>query len=342
MSTTNTQFTEPPPLLNTETGRATSRILFPNAIPIKPLEFDRSGILTHEPEVIAKAMDALRNEYPSFSNTSNWLYSKDDWQTYERRTNQACHASLTSMEQKAYDTVIATENGLNRLVLKPKKDNYKPFLSWLLYDSPYGEFILNREDFDFCLDYGFVISGGLPQPLLMNICILSRHFYEIPVDSFKAFNKLTSDGIDPTVCYSMLMNRYGVDDTGIWQSYGGHRAAPAYSPVVLKNIYNGVYGKDVERRTMKDIKSIYGASKLFDNNQYNAFTHWAQDDEDFRKALKESRGVPVETYRPPNPFVKNLNADSAIRPGQFTNKECVDFVIPYLDKLIRKEMSGVT
>jgi hypothetical protein len=287
-------------------------------------------------------MDALRNEYPSFSYTANWLYSTNDWKTYQRSIGRACHASLPHVDNEAYDTVIATENGYNRLVLGTLKDNYKPFLSWLLYDSPYGEFILNREDFDFCLDYGFVISGSLPQPLLMNICILSRHFYEVPVDSFKAFNKLTSDGIDPTICYSMLMNRYGTDNTDIWQSYGGHRVAPAYSPSVLKNIYNGVYGDGVTLDSMKEVKSLYGASNLFYNDQYNAFTHWAQENKDFRKALKESRGGPVETYRPPNPFVKNLNADSVIRPGQFTNKECVDFVIPYLDKLIRKEMSGVT
>jgi hypothetical protein len=287
-------------------------------------------------------MDALRNEYPSFSYTANWLYSKDDWKTYERKVAQACHAALTNMSDKAYDTVIATENGYNRLVLKPKKDNFKPFLSWFLYDSPYGEFILNREDFDFCLDYGFVISGSLPQPLLMNICIISRHFHEVPVASFKAFNELTEKGLDPTICYSMLMNRYYVDNTDIWQSYGGHRVAPAYHPDVLKNIYNGVYGADVYLESMKTHKTIYHASKLFDNDQYDAFSHWAHGDKDFQRALKESRGEPVETYRPPNPFANNPNADRVIKPGQFTNKECVDFVIPYLDNLMRKEMSGVT
>ncbi len=322
---------------STETGRGISRTFFPNAIPTKSLEFDRSKIKEHSPEEIERAKAALKQEHQSFSSIANWLTSEDGFVSYEPHRRRSCHAGLPRHPAACFKNLIATENGWARNSGKPK--DFAPFVSWFLYDSPYGEFILNRDDFDFCFNYGFILSGSLPQPLLMNICIISRHFYELDQKTFATFNSLTSKGFDPTLCYSMLFNAYGSHiPAAAYLPYGSHRAAISYSPLDLLNIYRGVYGC-ATTDTMQKVGSIYGASKLFRSDPVQSVLTWVKGNQEFRDALRASRGQEKEVYRPPNPFkpVPPLY-QRVMQDHEFTNEEAVDFVIPYLDTYLRKEM----
>ena len=323
-----------------ETSSSTEigRVFFPNAIPTKPLEFDRSKIKEHSPEEIERAKAALKKEHQYFSSTANWLTSEDGFVNYEPYRGRACHAALPRHDDRCFKNLIATENGWARAHISGASF-ISPFLSWFLYDSPYGEFILNRDDFDFCFNYGFILSGSLPQPLLMNICIISRHFYELDQKTFTTFNSLTSKGFDPTLCYSMLFNSYGsYTPTAAYMPYGGHRAASSYSPVDLLNMYRGVYGC-ATTDTMTRVNSIYGASKLFCSEPDQSVLTWAKGNKEFLDALRGSRGQEKEGYRPPNPFkLAPPRHQRVMQAHEFTNEEAVDFVIPYLDTYLRKEM----
>jgi len=357
MNTTETL--EPPEtLLNMEIGQNTSpkkkkagRVFFPNAIPVKPLEFDRSKIKKHSKKEIQQAGKALKEKYSTFSSTANWLVPNDgkNWDDVAPYTSKPCHANLISLTRdNHYDGLIATENGAKRVSLKDKNglETYRPFLSWFLYESPYGEFILNRDNFHECLKYGFVFSFSLPQPIFMNMCIISRHFYEINKESFEIFNKLTlQEKLDPTICYSMIFNSYFSNSptlSNAHMSFCGHRVTECYEPSGLKNIFNGVYGENLNQKNIKDTGKFSGASLLFkDSNHTRNFHSWAVEQEEFIDFLKKQRkgNEKVEKYSPPNPFKPTTyNFGGDLGRGRFTNKEAFDFVIHWLDALIRKEL----
>ena len=341
----------------TETGRVT----FPNAIEVKPLKFDRDTLVVHPEEEIALAKQALIDNKPLCVGTANWFSSSNHWKSVFPYINKACHANLPYMSRERYKTVIALENGWDRNtrfatgVYNRKEDTGKnlslPFLSWLLYNSPYGEFILNRDDFEFCANYGFIVSGELPHAVLMNLAILSRHFYECKYDCFVQFNDLTLEkGIDPTIAYAMCFNTYfsyyGESYLNKkFQGYSGHRVTTTYDVPTFLNLFNGEYGKG-ESRKMYAVGKTGGASSLFKKSSgdiYSGLTEWCMMNGEFKSALAKWRkpDADISTYKPPNPFApRDYNNEVAIlQPGQFTFKEAYDFVAEYIDAFIRKELS---
>lgn len=256
-----------------------------------------------------------------------------------------------------YSNVIAFENGWSRntrepapaLKVKDTKNLSWPFLSWFLYDSPYGEFILNRDNFEFCSTNGFIVSGTIPHALLQNIAIISRHFYEIHKDSFVRFNEMTLEkGVDPTIAYAFLFNSYYsyYGDSYLKHPFGiyaGHRVTSAYRPQEFLNLFKGEWGSLAEKRNSGVWRSPSKAGSLFaaDEAYYNGFPSWARNNKNFQEALKAYRkpDVNLETYSPPNPFVRNPTLPRILGAGEFTFEECFDFVMPYVDDLIRKELN---
>lgn len=337
-----------------------TRVYFPNAIPVKPLEFDRSKIKAHKDKEIEFAVKILKESYSQFIGTANWVYFKSP-KDYSLKREGACHAALPRTVDGKH--LVAFENGYNR-----RKPQYKcsenqaaSFLSWFLYYSPYGEFILNRDDFDTCFNYGFIVSSSIPQPIIMNLAIVSRHLYELYATTFESFENLTNKGFDPTICYSFLCNTNfsssALAATAFAlkvRSYSGHRVAGAYSTTTLKNIFNGYYGyKSLTTKNIYDVGSIYGACYLFTSQTDRVYSEYfpeeeAGKDRAFVSALKEYRdnlnkNKEPEVYKPPNPFDPAPNRNFApviMAAGDFTGRELVDFVIPYIDNRIRKELNN--
>ena len=182
-----------------------TRVYFPNAIPVKPLDFDRSRIKAHTDEEIEFAVKVLKESYKEFKGTANWVYFRSP-KDFSVKHEGACHAALPRTVDGVH--LVAFENGYNRRRPgnKCSENQAASFLSWFLYYSPYGEFILNRDDFDTCFNYGFIVSSSIPQPIIMNLAIVSRHLYELYDQTFESFENLTSKGFDPTICYSFLCN----------------------------------------------------------------------------------------------------------------------------------------
>jgi hypothetical protein len=338
------------PSSNREIGPVT----FPNAIPVKPLNFDRSGIIKHSAKEIKEMADYFKEQRKSFSGTTNWTFwsKRTGFALYK---NQVCHYRLPNMPKESYSKLLGLENGARRKGNKKRVITTLPFLTWFLYHSPYGEFILNRNNFNFCANYGFIVSGSLPQPILMNLAIISRHFYELSTDCFELFNKATlEDGIDPTIAYSVIFNTYtlaieGLNDktsTQRYYGYTGHRVSEPYSPPVLLNIFNGVHG-DVTLLSMRTNKTIYGASDLFKTRGRgpHTLTDWTMKSQEFQKSLdlwrKTRKGNLSKVYRPPNPFIQQRNlAAQQLRAGEFTNQEAIEFVLPWLDAYIREQLNN--
>jgi hypothetical protein len=335
-------------------NRAIGPVTFPNAIPVKPLNFDRSRIIKHSAKEIKEMADYFKEQRKSFSGTTNWVCwaGKDGFSLYK---SQACHYRLPNMPKESYSKLLGLENGAKRKGNKKSVTTTLPFLTWFLYHSPYGEFILNRNNFNFCANYGFIVSGSLPQPILMNLAIISRHFYELSTDCFELFNKTTlEDGIDPTIAYSVIFNTYtlaieGLNDktsTQKYYGYTGHRVSEPYSPPVLLNIFNGVYGK-ASLLSMRTHKTIYGAADLFKTHKGgpHTLTDWTMKSQAFQKSLdlwrKTRKDNLLKVYRPPNPFIQQVyQKPQRLREGEFTNREAIEFVLPWLDAYIREQLNN--
>jgi len=312
----------------------------------------RNYLKEHSSEEIEAAKEYLASKKKYCTQTANWFVSStEDWSKPYDYIYQPCHAALTKMGRGKYENVIALENGWKRMNTTRAKNLSRslPFLSWFLYYSPYGEFILNRDDFEYCRDYGFIVSGELPHAVLMNIAIISRHFYEVNEDTFKRFNDLTLEkGFDPTIVYSLVFNTYfSYYDYGEkwlhkkYQGYSGHRVAYPYSPNVLVNLFNGFYGNNAVSKKMYQHNTTTGSSGLFTNNDDMTFIDWVRTSQDFQNSLRLWRkpDAKVESYKPPNPFVKvNPYEDNhrVLRPWEFTYEELFNFVIEYTDNLVRK------
>lgn len=317
----------------------------------------RKTLKEHTREEVEAAKLYLKNNLAKCVGTASWFASSSpEWNINDVKEylNQGCHASLPRMSEGLFTNVIALENGWRRRKHGKEQKNLScmdPFLSWFLYYSPYGEFILNRDDYDSCRTAGFIVSGELPHGILMNLAIISRHFYEVHYDAFRRFNELTLEkGLDPTIVYSFVFNcYYSYQNYGNsylnkkYMVYSGHRASNAYEPNSLVNIFKGVYGRAEERKMYRH-KFTSGSARLFcTSDVYTTFDTWARGNQKFRNALAAWRrpDAVVDNYKPPNPFAPRdpYAEENVLAPGEFTYKECFDFVIEYTQTLVLEELA---
>lgn len=266
----------------------------------------------------------------------------------ETQFGRACHAFVGSTE--AYFRYgIITENGARRNLSIEQKTVVEPFLKWFLYDSFLSPFIFNRDDYDYCRDYGFVVSGNVPQPLFQAIMIISRHFYECSLQAFKKFNELTEkQGVDPFLAYCLAFNtvwsaKSQVEGSNTVTNKYNHRAFHSVSFEMLENYYNGKCATESLTKSYKSNPSTGNVSCLFNNEQKIVRMGRHIGCEQFREPCNsrltdalltfraERDGKEKEGYRPPNPFTKSNNP-SNLAERTMTYDEYFSFFVSFLVK----------
>lgn len=259
--------------------------------------------------------------------------------------NQMCHRSFGS-NGVINPSLVATECGWKRA--GKERDTVRGFLDYVL--SSYIGHVIVLRDPEFILDNGFIISLDFPAPLLQNLMIMTRHFYEIPPRTFLLFDKAVSEGLHPDVAYQIFFCSTfsaSIGDQGlsypVQPSYG-HRAhglmnakdmdlfirreiGPFYAGS-KKNYrkdcsYVGGSGVFANRPPIKDhgyITSHVGGTDTIVDDLHN--------DEEFVSALRKFRNGDSDVYRPPNPFVSS--SAPVLKAGQITQKEVLEFMIPWI------------
>lgn len=299
------------------------------------------------PKFVEKALKCLEEERPNFTGTANFIGVGTNHT--DVRIGQSCHAAMQRLDERV---VLATENGFKRKhsSIALTKEQARPFLSWFLYDSPYGFIILNRDDIESCEDYGFVLAGDAPTTLVQSACIISRHFYECYPRSFVEFNKLVERGIDGFIAYQICFNS-NISFASLNTDFSrtpfsvveGHRVTGTVNPEVMLNYYRGE-NQHTLGETYQSAPSIYGSSKLFIKKMtYQGkycLQRYRQNSEKFHNFLLENEGKlkPVSNvYRPPNPFVPDYSQREADK-YQFTLEQAVSCVADYCQDFIRENL----
>lgn len=288
------------------------------------------------------------NDDTAFYGTANFAGVSKDGKLYSC-IGRACHSTIGSMPDE-HRHAVATENGATRSGKDLK--NVELFLEWLLYHSPYSMFIVNRNDFDFCLNHGFIVSGMAPYKLLQNLMIITRHFKECHENCFKTFDDLVlNHGVDPLVAYSCLFNSNISSKAGsyqsteahpstVYQDHGAHRVTTTYTLEGLLNIVKGNLIAEPGEPYI-ELASIQGGSKLWKSGGKVSFSIQGMEYPGLNKAIRISRGEAVDDvkiYHPPNPFApKTYRTDMAKR---FTCDEAVKVAIPWLDAALKEKLAN--
>lgn len=252
---------------------------------------------------------------------------------------QGCHASGPYLSHNRFSEVFATEIALGRNSFSTAKELMLPFLRWLVYESYYSPFILNKDDFDFIQEYGIIISGETPYKLLHNLCITSRHFRECSDNAFIYFNRMTQEeGYDPYIPYLLSFCSNISSQAATWnpkieeqlfQIYGGHRAfGPANITFEhLKRYYEDKAFSTFVGEPWKESATIYGSSDIFGNGQ--SLDLLRKNDNEFNQLILQHRaGGKVVEYKPPNPFVRKTQG--APNPDRILVSEIIPVLLPYL------------
>lgn len=254
-----------------------------------------------------------------------------------------------------------TYGGNGAKVVKTR-EQVRPFMEYLLHQSPYAPFILTQ-DTEWCLDWGIVVSADIPANVMQNALIMSRYFYELGAAAFDMFNLLLSRGVNPDVAHVCAFGTAaaGGDELILTQGtypQSNHRATMLSAPADVKRM--------VERRigacyptAFADPATFYRnqtaylggvllfvekgkdqgtSSRLVSRYQPVSFVEEAFKDKDFVEMLSEHRKAKAasETYRPPNPFAPG--GKTHLAPNQFSNQEFLDAVIPWLNEYATRDI----
>lgn len=302
-----------------------------NDLPFNP-KYEQGGVDA------AKAW--LIDNLDSFDTKSNFCVVNNDGSEVAGFTNRYCHGALLGEPQPGR-SLIGTEIAAGRKRLLQVID---PWLKWLLYDSYYSRFILNRDDYDFCKSYGIIVSCDMPAPLMQNIMIISRAPVESTIDAFKLFNKLLGEGYDPALLYMFIfcssistLRDGGYSSGAVTCRLGNHVPYRLCSqPNGLKRYVNGDFGSSL---------ADHASTRIYrDNHDYSGGlayfpAHWLDGIHlasplllealvEARKTDKESEG-----YAPPNPFAPPSRA--APSQSQYpTVTEFIEVILPLLQKEI--------
>lgn len=294
----------------------------------------------------------------AFSSTANFAFINADSKV-NAYYGEACHSAMGSSGtcQKT-SVLVATEAYLHQDNRRDDSKYYRydndykfirydksaelmmPFFEWVVYESVYGRFILNRDDRE-SVETGFIVSSAVPASIMQSIMILSRHFYEACPESFEAFNRLRSIGVPGSVAYVVSFNTaYGCNTdygpigmnkpvTGKW----GHRlfAIPATTNELHNFITGNATGLNQSDQAYCDHPSTAGTSTLFCNRNVGGqppFTkQLIMNDAAFAEMLRKYRGGNTGASII-NPFVRSDGRTPA--PTDVTYEELYDVIIPYL------------
>ncbi len=306
-------------------------------------------------DLVKTAEETLVKLEDGFRDTANF-FGMSEGGNHKAEIGRACHNGMQYIN-KEFRTLLCTENGRKRprpyrLEDDKSAELCRPFLNWMLYESPYHFVILNRDNFDFCENHGFVIAGDAPTEYVQANCILSRHFYEVPGFAFEQFNEMVARGIDGLIAYNIAFCNYGcsvwrVDPTALFRSYGGHRVHPAFNPEILVRMVNGTPERELQG-TYTEAPSIFGCTSLFvdeDQDPYEypekeafslqGYRKISQDFHNYMLKLEGKLEEKAEGYRPPNPFVKKPT-ESVDATHRFTYEQAFTVVADYMQKYLEE------
>lgn len=289
-----------------------------------------------------------------FKNTSNFAIVGGDVLT--SYIHLPCHRMIknTSVDLRS---CVATECGWQRRFDNDisKRRDFEPFFEWLTKRSVYSRFILKAN-----LDIGFIVSADVHTPLMQNILIITRHFYEVPLEAFKVFNKMVEEGISEEIAYPLVFNTSissGYDTTtSQFKTHAGHRVSPPFTLEAYRNFLLGEGGQglgeslnnpDLHYRRSTDYKGgsylfwdiVYG---LFDTRPW--FISELMQQKDFKDVLASYRKGKTNPamYVPPNPFAPKPQGtlQNLPPPGQISNEEAIALLPAYLSSILAD--SGLT
>lgn len=321
-----------------------------------------------EPKISAEAMAGAKKCLEELSKENSGRGSRTNFFTvYDNGTSsrffqQGCHYSIGHGQgNDGKRALVVTEgNGWNRRT-GVTRDDVKGFAHYLTQVHHLGRFIVNRDDIDECLDSGYVISADIPGPWLQNICIMTRHFYEVEGCSFRKFNELVEAGIDPDLAYLCTMNTgfslmtQSVPGAGTFRddyaitSYGGHRATGMLGLGALENFIKDHVVTDKSAQNWRDNQIYSGGSMMYEvvRKVYGQKSDTLPADliknEDFKKVLSAYRkeSTAGEMYRPPNPFARKSPVAYGMLNGVpegngMTNKEFFTVAVPFVNELVKE------
>lgn len=270
-----------------------------------------------------------------------------------RNFNLGCHYNIAQGTRQGpggdKPSIVLTEVAIVRASGGDLKvqDDMRFFLNWFLKDSHFGRFVLNRDEV--ITDY-VIISADIPAPLLQNMCIITRHFYECNHEAFAGFRKMVEGGTDGHITYSIWFNtnlsfKFSSPTLRPTQvlSESGHRAWSLWRDTeAFKNFVNGEFGKAIsEQQTYREHQTIFGGVSYCYTKPYtpNAgcyrdkyFTmELMREDENFKKELlKLRKAVPQPEPEIRNPFLQQARPSFKYEDHVVTKEEMMEFVIPYM------------
>lgn len=296
----------------------------------------------HTAEDIERAKAWLVDNKNDFEKVSNFaIFTSSEKKAVHSYINQACHYNI-SVHPGEGATVVATEFPDNISVKRRR-----PYLNWMLKDTYFSKFILNRDDPEFCLNYGFIVSTDIPCPLLQNIMITARASREVRPEVFDMFNKLVSEGINPDVAYLCCVNTgYGAtvfNEASAVRNHGNHRALPLLSldgiSLMTRHEFSDKITFHADKTYRKSSQGFNGGYSMFGSAcpyEGNFITDMMSEktfpmSSEFKDDLAKFRGYgnSGEMYRPPNPFKKPDRSVLQPRHDEVTYKELFEFVLPW-------------
>lgn len=262
-----------------------------------------------------------------------------------------CHRLIKDTHARAR-SLVATECGWKRSTHN-SASLVQPFFDWLTKESPYASFIVWAD-----INTGFVVSADVYAPLMQNIMILTRHFYEMPKFCFERFNRMIGLGVPGDIAYPIAFNTSArnSNENVKFTSYCSHTVSHLFSLPAFKNFVDGELGTDPDvdkpSEHYRERTNYSGGYRLFwpDPEAVPSYLNYSSDTglisalmemEDFRNALAELRkSRQIEAYKAPNPFAPKSAAAPTIAPNEVTVFEAVEVVAPFLTQLLyspRKE-----
>jgi hypothetical protein len=304
-----------------------------------------------KPKVSEKTMkmaaDWLKGNRDLFHGVANYAVFGNG-EPIASRFAAPCHGGVVRLPRAAAEPdCVATSISWNNNESRVTKEEIEPFLRWFLYDSYCSRFILNKDDFEFCRDYGIIVSSDIYTPLLQNILITSRHFYEVNKRAFVMFNKLVSEGFSGDWAYvCCFLSAYSAG-LGVFHeeravlSKGGHRAFYLFSTENLKNFCNQQMVVDKSLLTDKNLhfrnyRNYYGGTILFGPTPTSVNDFFVSEllasNKEFREALSNYRKEKNsgEMYAPPNPFTTLNQTFTKPKGSQVSYSELFEFCLPYI------------
>lgn len=288
---------------------------------------------------ISLAKEFLELPPSTYSSIGNWrTVSKGG--AYRDFTGQGCHAAFSTKSKGSTCVALAHPP----YITSAHKEDTSLYERWLWEESFASRFVLARGK------YGAVVSADIPATLLHNIAIMSRHARELSLSEYHAFFDFLYPKVGGDLAYVLAFNTGYVEFSRrmtqvIGNQGASHRAFPLFDVESLGNFLRGDFGVqldlDKDKLFSQGHPGMYGGVKYCKNTFTRGWSaldrenNFAEElylkDEKFKAATEEYRreGEGPVIYHPPNPFTYQVPKQL---PHQFTFKEVLEFVLPYMKK----------